>query len=70
MGNGEKHPYNEAGRRMKAALVSYQLGMNGVDYVLRRSPEVVEEAWAELAEKLLTKMAISISVVRKMDRMQ
>jgi hypothetical protein len=33
------HPYREAGRRPKAALISYQLGRAGVDRTLREVPE-------------------------------
>ena len=29
------HPFNEAGRRLKAALISYQLGLTGVDRTLK-----------------------------------
>lgn len=50
------HPYNEAGRRIKAALISYQLGMKGVDRTLKEMPEYAGDGWAELAEKLLRDM--------------
>ena len=48
-----KHPYNEAGRRLKAALVSYQAGRKGVDSTLKQTPEDPGDGWAELAERLL-----------------
>jgi hypothetical protein len=32
-------PYNEAGRRIKAELVSYQLGKAGVDNTLEQTRE-------------------------------
>jgi hypothetical protein len=51
------HPYNEAGRRLKAALISYQLGRKGVDSTLKQMPESAGEGWAEIAEKLLREMA-------------
>ena len=56
MAKKELHPYNEAGRRIKAALVSYQLGRAGVDRTLKEVPEDVGEDWAELAKKLLVEM--------------
>lgn len=46
------HPFNEAGRRLKAAVISYLLGYKGVDSTLRELPEDVDEWWAELAEEL------------------
>jgi hypothetical protein len=52
-----KHPYNEAGRRLKAAMLSYQLGLKGVDRTLKEMPEYAGDGWAELAEKLLRGMA-------------
>ncbi|MGH9607445.1 MAG: hypothetical protein ACRD3N_17285 [Terracidiphilus sp.] len=54
------HPYREAGRRLKAALVSYQLGRAGVDRTLKETPEDPGEGWAELAERLLTEMMLNI----------
>jgi hypothetical protein len=56
----EKHPYNEAGRRIKAALVSFQLGRAGVDRTLKETPEDAGEGWAELAEQLLYEMVMRI----------
>jgi hypothetical protein len=55
-----KHPYNEAGRRIKAALVSYRLGRAGVDYTLKQMPDIIDPFWCELAEHLLTGMAETI----------
>lgn len=57
MAFNKPHPFNEAGRRLKAALISYQLGLTGVDRTLKEMPEVVDDSWAELAQSLLTKMA-------------
>jgi hypothetical protein len=51
------HPFNEAGRRLKAALVSYQLGLTGIDRTLKEMPELVDDPWAELAQSLLTEMS-------------
>jgi hypothetical protein len=55
------HPYNEAGRRVKAALMSYQLGLKGVDRTLKEMPEFAGEGWAEIAEKLLCGMADQVA---------
>jgi hypothetical protein len=52
-----KHPYNEAGRRLKAALISYQMGYSGVDDTLKQMPQVAELIWCERAESLLIEMA-------------
>ena len=52
-----KHPYNEAGRRLKAALISYQLGKAGVDSTLKKMPEDAGEGWANVAEQLLRDLA-------------
>jgi len=48
-----RHPYNEAGRKLKAAVVSSLLRLKGVDSTLKEMPEVVDERWAELAEQLM-----------------
>jgi hypothetical protein len=61
LADGSGHPYNDAGRRLKAALVSYQLGRSGVDYTLKQMPELVDESWAELAENLLREMANAVA---------
>jgi hypothetical protein len=55
------HPYREAGRRLKAALVSYHLGRAGVDRTLKETPEDPGEGWAELAERLLTGMMLNLN---------
>lgn len=55
------HPYNEAGRRLKAALISYQLGRKGVDSTLKEMPENAGEGWGEIAEKLLRDIANHIA---------
>ena len=49
-----KHAYNEAGRRIKAALVSYRLGRAGVDYTLKQMPDIADPFWCELAQQLLS----------------
>jgi hypothetical protein len=51
-----KHPYNEAGCRLKAALISYQIGRKGVDSTLKQVPENPGEGWADLAQRLLYDM--------------
>ena len=56
MSQKELHPYNEAGRRIKAALLSYQLGRTGVDRTLKEVPENAGEGWSELAKELLIAM--------------
>ena len=58
------HPYNEAGRRLKAALVSYSVGRAGVDYTLKQTPEDAGDDWAELAESLLRGMLEGIPVAK------
>jgi hypothetical protein len=42
--------------RLKPALVSYQLGLRGVDYTLKDMPSDPGRGWAELAESLLRGM--------------
>jgi hypothetical protein len=54
----ELHPYNEAGRRLKAALISYILGRPGVDRTLIEVPEDVGDGWGDLAKQLIDEMAI------------
>ena len=51
------HPYREAGRRLKAAIISYRLGKAGVDSTLRQIPDDPGEGWAELAEEIDRSMA-------------
>ena len=46
------HPYREAGRRLRAAFVSYRLGRPGVDNTLKRVPYHPGEGWEKLAEDL------------------
>lgn len=55
------HAYWEAARRLKAALVSYQLGRAGVVRTLKEVPEDPGEGWAELAQHLLTQMLLNIN---------
>jgi hypothetical protein len=55
------HPYREAGRRLKAALISYQLGRAGVDRTLKEVPEDPGEGWADLAQHLLAQMLLNIN---------
>jgi hypothetical protein len=46
------HPFNEAGRRLLAAVMSSQLRI-GMDYCLQRYiAEEVDPSWAELAYRL------------------
>ena len=48
------HDYNEIGRRILAAVLSYQLRLRGLDYTLRQHvPEVVDPFWCEIGEQLL-----------------
>lgn len=44
------HPYNEAGRRLKAAIISYRLGKAGVDSTLKEISNDPGPGWSELAE--------------------
>lgn len=55
------HPYREAARRLKAALVSHQLGRAGVDRTLKEVPEDPGEGWGERAERLLTEITLNLS---------
>jgi hypothetical protein len=50
------HPANELGRRIQAALISYQLGRSGVDSTLKTMPEVATQGWPEIGERLLRVM--------------
>jgi hypothetical protein len=50
-----KHQYNEAGRRLKAALISSLMRYAGVDRTLKGLPEDAGEGWGELAECLIQK---------------
>lgn len=46
-------PYNELGRRLLAAVVSYRLGYAGVDHVLKNEiPATVNSYWADLGRDL------------------
>ena len=56
------HRYNEAGRRLQAAMLSYQMGYKGVDSTLKTTPAVVDESWADLAEQLLKEMTNQINL--------
>jgi hypothetical protein len=51
------HPFNDAGRRLLAALISYNMDCKGVDSTLKTVPEVVDVFWADAAERLLFAMA-------------
>jgi hypothetical protein len=44
--------YNELGRRLLAAVVSYQLGYAGVDSTLKKTPREVEPWWSNLGQYL------------------
>jgi hypothetical protein len=52
----EKHSYNEAGRKLKAAITSSLLRRKGVDRTLKEMPEIVGHDWVELAERLMRDM--------------
>ena len=55
----DSHPFNEAGRRLKAALLSYVMGRPGVDATLNEIPKDVGEGWAEMAKHLIDEMVIT-----------
>jgi hypothetical protein len=57
----KKHPYNAAGRKLKAAVMSSMLGLKGVDRTLKELPEIVDDEWAELAEKLMRRMSDQVA---------
>jgi hypothetical protein len=46
------HPYSEAGRRLKAAMISYRIGRVGVDSTLKEISDDPGPGWSELAEVL------------------
>lgn len=56
MAENGKHPYNEAARRLKAALLSFHLGRAGVDSTLKEVAEDAGEHWAMIAAVLLREM--------------
>jgi hypothetical protein len=43
----------EAGRRIKAAVISYLMGDKGVDRTLKELPEDPGEYWSDVAETLV-----------------
>src|SRR3954451_16134128 len=50
----DPHPYNDLGRRLFTAVLSYHLRLRGLDYTMRaHTPEIVADFWAELGEQLL-----------------
>ena len=52
------HRYNQAGRMLLAAMMTYQLGNRSIDHILKTQiPEEVDESWATLAEDILRGMA-------------
>jgi hypothetical protein len=54
MSDSAAHRFNELGRRLFAAVLSYELGLRGLDYTLRTyAPEVIEDFGSELGEQLL-----------------
>jgi hypothetical protein len=55
-----EHPYRDAGRRLKAAIISYRFGRADVDRTLKEIPDDPGEGWAELAERLDRGMAEQI----------
>jgi hypothetical protein len=55
------HPFNEAGRRLYAALISYQMGHSGVDSTLKNMPATVDAFWSDLAERLSRDIAAQIA---------
>jgi hypothetical protein len=46
-------------------MISYQLGLAGVDSTLKKLPKIVDASWAEMAEKLLHGMAVELETSRK-----
>jgi len=54
--SGSKHPFNEAGRRIKAAVLSSLTRDKGVDNILEQLPEEVERGWADLGERLVRQL--------------
>ena len=46
----KQHPCSEAGRRLKAAMISYHMGYKGVDSTLKTTTVQDGDGWAELAD--------------------
>ena len=44
--------YQDLGRRLLAAVMSFQLGRKGVDHELRHTTGEVSEYWQQLAERV------------------
>ncbi|MEK6397810.1 MAG: hypothetical protein V4734_06970 [Terriglobus sp.] len=57
----KQHPFSEAGRRLKAAMISYQMRYKGVDSTLKTTTVQDGDGWAELAEQLARHGAEQIS---------
>jgi hypothetical protein len=53
--------FREAGRRLKAAMISYQMGYKGVDSTLRQVPEDPGDSWTEMAEHILRGMTAAVA---------
>jgi hypothetical protein len=53
-------PYNELGRRLLAAVISYRMGYAVVDRTLKTIPETVHSSWAQLGQDLDRAMAESV----------
>jgi hypothetical protein len=61
MRKNRPHPYNEAGRKLKAAVVSSLMRYKGVDSTLKKMPEEIESYWAGLAEALMRQLQEAVA---------
>ena len=52
--------FREADRRLKAAMISYQMGYKGVDSTLKQVPEDPGDSWTEMAEHILRGMSAAV----------
>jgi hypothetical protein len=60
--------FEEAGRKIKAAVISSLMRYKGVDRVLKELPEDPGEYWSDLAEHLLR--STNVEVVKELHRSQ
>jgi hypothetical protein len=58
----EVHPFNEAGRMVKAAVITALMRTSSIDRTLRELPEEAGAEWAEVAERLMRKMQDKVAM--------
>jgi hypothetical protein len=56
-----KQRNNELGRRLCAAVISYQMGIQSIDYTLKcHVPKEIDSSWGELAAALQIATAVAM----------